>query len=129
MALTYEWKITGLKKTDDPSLELNDIIVQTYWQLTGTDEDGNSATFHGATPFEPDKVDPENFTTYENLTEATIISWLQEVVDNNPMYKKHIEEQIQNQINKAKNPVVEINGSNLPWAEPEVSAAPEPTDK
>lgn len=124
MALTYTWKIKGLKKQDDPSVELNDIIVQTYWECTGTDADGNSATFHGATPFKPDQVDPDDFTTYENLTEAQVLSWIQAVVDVNPTYKAHIDEQIQKQIDAIVRPMTEVNGDALPWAEPAANTAP-----
>lgn len=115
--MKYEWKITSLRKTDDPSLELNDIIVQTQWKLTGTDEDGHSGEFNGATPFEPDKVEPENFTSYENLTEAMVISWIQDVVESNPSYKDHIHQQIQKQIDAVKKPIIEISGNALPWSE------------
>ena len=114
--MKYEWKITSLKKTDDPSAELNDIIVQTRWTLTGTDKDGNSGTFTGATPFEPDQVDPTNFTTYESLTEATIIGWIKNVVETNPGYKDHIESQIQKQIDAIVKPQTEVDGDDLPWA-------------
>jgi hypothetical protein len=127
MALTYEWKIKSLKKQDDPSVELDDIIVQTYWECTGTDVDGNSGTFHGATPFEPDQVDPDDFTTYENLTEAQVLSWVQAVVDANPTYKAHIEEQIQKQIDEIARPKVEVSGDNLPWAEPAATSNTTPT--
>lgn len=123
MALTYTWKIKSLKKQDDPSAELNDIIVQTYWECTGTDADGNSGTFHGATPFAPDQIDPGNFTTYENLTEAQVIGWVQDVVNGNPGYKAHIDEQIQKQIDATVKPMVEVNGDNLPWAEPAANTA------
>lgn len=123
MTLTYTWAIKSLKKQDDPSLELQDIIVQTYWECTGTDAGGNSGTFHGATPFEPDQIDPENFTSYEDLTEAQVIGWIQDVVNGNPGYKAHIDEQIQKQIDATLNPKVEVTGDQLPWAEP----APEPT--
>lgn len=118
MALTYTWKIKSLKKQDDPSADLNDIIVQTYWECTGTDTDGNSGTFHGATPFEPDQVDPNNFTTYENLTEAQVLSWIQAVVNGNPGYKAHIDEQIQKQIDAVVRPTTEVNSDALPWVEP-----------
>ena len=128
MALTYTWKIKNLKKQDDPSLELNDIIVQTYWECTGTDEDGNSGSFHGATPFEPDQVDPNNFTTYENLTEAQVLSWIQDVVNGNPGYKQHIDEQIQKQINAIVRPVVEVSGEELPWAAPTPEANTTPAN-
>ena len=127
MALTYTWKIKNLKKQDDPSLQLNDIIVQTYWECTGTDEDGNSGTFHGATPFEPDQVDPDNFTTYENLTEAQVLGWVQDIVNGNPGYKQHIDEQIQKQIDAIVRPVVEVSADALPWAEPTEPAPEEPT--
>ena len=126
MALTYTWKIKSLKKQDDPSIELNDIIVQTYWECTGTDSAGNSGTFHGATPFEPDQVDPANFTTYEKLTEAQVLGWIQDVVNNNPAYKDHIDEQIQKQIDAIVKPMVEVNSDALPWAEPAANTAPTP---
>ena len=127
MELTYTWKLTRLKKTDDPSAELNDIIVQTYWECTGTDADGISGTFHGATPFEPDMVDAENFTTYENLTEAQVLGWIQDVVENNPGYKAHIEGQIKKQIDEIVRPVVEVNSDALPWAEPSSNTVSEAT--
>ncbi len=116
MALTYTWKIKSLKKQDDPSAQVNDIIVQTYWECTGTDENGISGTFNGATPFEPDLVDSDNFTSYENLTEAQIIGWIQDVVNSNPDYKAHIEGQIQKQINAVARPVTEVDSGSLPWA-------------
>lgn len=118
MTLTYTWKIKSLKKQDDPSAELNDIIVQTYWECTGTDENGYSGTFTGATPFEPDKVDVASFTSYENLTETQVISWIQDVVDNDPSYKTHIDEQIQKQINAIVRPLVEVSSNDLPWSNP-----------
>lgn len=121
MSLTYEWKIKSLKKQNDPSVELDDIIVQTYWECIGSDEDGNSGTFHGATPFDPDQIDPEEFTAYEDLTEAQVLSWIQDVVNTNVGYKNHIDEQIQKQIDAILRPMVEITGSGLPWAEANTS--------
>ena len=124
MALTYTWKIRSLKKQDDPSAELNDIIVQTYWECTGTDEDDNSGTFHGATPFEPDQVDPEEFTAYEDLTEAQVLSWIQDGVNGNPNYKAHIDEQIQKQIDAIVRPTIDVNTDALPWAPPGSNTTP-----
>ncbi len=111
-------KIKSLKKQDDPSAELDDTIVQTYWECTGTDSANNSGTFHGATPFEPDQVDPDNFTAYEDLTETQVLSWIQDVVEGNPNYKAHIDEQIQKQIDAIVRPLTEVNVDALPWAEP-----------
>lgn len=116
MALTYEWKIKSLKKQNNPSAHLDDIIVQTYWECTGSDEDGNSGTFHGATPFDPNQIDPDNFTAYEDLTEAQVLGWIQDVVNNNEGYKNHIDEQIQKQIDATINPMVDVGEDGLPWA-------------
>jgi hypothetical protein len=124
MALTYTWKIKSLKKQDDPSAELNDIIVQTYWECTGTDADDNSGTFNGATPFEPDQVDPDNFTSYEDLTEEQVLSWIKAVVNGNAGYKAHIDEQIQKQIDAIVRPMVEVSNDALPWAEPGANTTP-----
>ena len=119
MTLAYVWKITSLKKQDDPSTELNDIIVQTYWECKGVDEYGNAGTFNGATPFEPDMVDADNFTTYEDLTETQVLGWIQDVVNNNSGYKTHIDEQIQKQIDAIIRPTIDVNTGDLPWAEPD----------
>ena len=122
MSLTYTWKIKSLSKQDDPSLELNDIIIQTFWECTGTDVSGNSGTFSGATTFEPDQVDPANFTLYEELTEARVISWIQNIVESNSTYKAHIDEQIQKQIDAIIRSKVDVGPDALPWAEPVVQA-------
>lgn len=118
MSLTYTWKIKSLKKQDDPSAELDDIIVQTYWECTGTDSANNSGTFNGATPFEPDQVDADNFTAYESLTESQVLGWIQSVVNGNAAYKAHIDEQIQKQIDAIVRPTTEVQSDALPWAEP-----------
>ena len=124
MALTYSWKIKSLKKQDDPSAELEDIIVQTHWECTGTNSANNSGTFHGATPFQPDQVDPEEFTTYEDLTETQVLGWIQAVVNGNPGYKAHIDEQIQKQIDAIVRPMVEVQSDALPWAPPGSNTTP-----
>jgi hypothetical protein len=115
MSLTYEWKLKSIKKQNDPSLQLNDIIVQTYWELIGTDENGNSGTFTGATPFSPQQVDPENYTEYANLTESQILGWIEDVVTNNESYKTHIDQRILKQIESKIKPIVEVT-ENFPWA-------------
>lgn len=110
MAITYSWKVTGLKKTS--ANNLNDVVVGTQWQCIGTDEDGNTGRFSGATPFKSSDIDPDNFVDFANLTEETVLSWIQPVV--NGTYWDHVSEQIQKQINQKKNPVVDVN--EMPWS-------------
>ena len=49
MALTYTWKIERIGRKTTSTIE--NAIVQTHWRLTGTNEDGISGEFVGATPF------------------------------------------------------------------------------
>ena len=114
MALTYEWKLTGLKKGNTESAQ--DVVIGTRWELTGTDEDGISGTFSGATPFKLENVEFHNFVPYENLDQDTVIGWIQaEVVDG---YKDHVEQNIARQIEAVKSQVKDVQATDFPWAEP-----------
>jgi hypothetical protein len=115
MELTYSWKLTGLKKTNDPKIGLEGIIVQTYWECTGTNEDGHAGVFSGATPFNPEQIDPDNFTTYDQLTEQQVLGWIQSEVENSPGYQQMINKTIIRQI-EAKN-IQEVNPGHFPWDE------------
>lgn len=112
MSLTYTWSLTSLKKADIG--DLSGIIVQTHWTCTGTDEEGNEGTFHGATPFDPDQVDPTNFTEFNNLTEEQVLGWIKAIVVGH--YKDHVDAQIMKQINEKKRVVEEVTADALPWA-------------
>lgn len=114
MPLTYTWKLKSLKKTN--TTEFSDLVIQTYWECTGTDEDGDSGTFSGATPFDPQDVNGDGFINYEDLTEAIVLSWIQSTVAGS--YKEHIDYQIMKQINEKKMPIVEVTENQLPWAPP-----------
>jgi hypothetical protein len=124
MALTYVYEVTSLKVKDEVvgnTINQN-AVVQTYWKLTGTDESliteegKNQGTFSGATPFTTTTM-PEgyNFIPFADLTEQDVISWIQAVVEGNPGYKQHIDEQIQKEINDKMRPISE---AALPWAPP-----------
>jgi hypothetical protein len=122
MALTYTWAITSLKKTSEG--EIQNAVVQTHWTCTGTDEDGDSGVFNGATPFPLSAVDPATFVPYEELTEADVIAWVEAVVVG--AYKEHVDAQIMKQIALKKHPVEEVPSNELPWSPPaEEGAAPE----
>jgi hypothetical protein len=113
MALTYTWALKSLKKADVDGL--SGVIVQTQWTCTGTDEDGLDGTFNGATPFDPAQIDPENFTSYDNLTEAQVLGWIEGVVVDG--YKDHVDATIMRQINEKKVPTQEVTDGHFPWEE------------
>lgn len=114
MELTYTWALKGLKKATVG--DLAGVVVQTYWTCTGTDADGVSGVFHGATPFDPAAADPASFTAFEDLTEEQVLSWIQGVV--NGHYKDHVERVIAVQIAEKKLAVEEVPADGLPWFTP-----------
>jgi hypothetical protein len=111
--LEYEWKLTGLRKVDTNVLE--GIIMGTNWTLTGTDEDGFSGTFTGATPFKVENLNTGSFTPYSELTEETVLSWIKDVVLGQPSYWEHINGQILKGVRDTKSPVVTVTENDLPW--------------
>jgi len=120
MAITYTWKVTSIKtKTEGAN---QNAVVQTYWTKTGTDENNNTGTFSGATPFTTLNM-PEGYTfvPFSELTEETVLTWIKAVVVGG--YEEHVNQQIQKQIDEKINPVTE---SQMPWA-PVTTATPTPT--
>ena len=120
MSLTYTWKVTGIKTRDEVNAEgetLQNAVVQTYWQKIGTDAEGNEGTFSGATPFTAKDVPAGEFVPLAELTEETVISWIQAVVVGG--YEEHVNGMIQKQIDDKT-----ITDAKLPWApeEPEPEA-------
>ena len=112
MTISYTWKVTGVKtKTEDGNTSA---VVQTYWTKTGKDENNNEGTFSGATPFSSLSM-PEGstFVPFEQLTEATVLGWIQGVVVGG--YEEHVNAQIAKQIQDKITPVTE---PGLPWAPP-----------
>lgn len=114
MAIEYTWKLNSLKKRNVGNL--TGVVFQTYWTKSGTDENGHTGSFSGATPFDPAKLDPNNFTTWENLTEETVLNWIKAVVVDD--YEKHVNDQIQRQIDEKLNAHEEIGEGKFPWNPP-----------
>lgn len=109
MTITYSWKVKGVKGKNVNGME--NVIVQTYWEKTGTDENGNTGTFSGATPFHESDVSPETFIEFENLTEETVLNWIKSVVVGS--YEEHVNKQIQKQIDEKINAISDVD---MPWA-------------
>ena len=118
MSLTYTWELTGLKKQSTDATP--NVVVQTYWKCTGTHSTGFSGTFSGATPFDLNAIDPDNFTAYESLTEEMVLGWVKEAAAS---YMDHIEEQITKQITLEMMPKTEVSEGGFPWSQPEEEVA------
>ena len=116
MGLTYEWKLTGLKKQNSETV--NDAVVGTQWKLTGTDEDGNQGTFSGATPFSINEVNTGSFIEYSSLTEAQVLSWVKNHVSGSgpSNYMDHINGVILKEIASKKWASITVSETDLPWS-------------
>lgn len=115
MALTYNWKLTGLKKKN--TADITNLVVGTQWKVTGTDEDGNEGTFNGGTPFDAPDEGEVGFVPYEELTEELVLGWIKTYVENQPTYWDHINERILKEIEENKFKTEDVTTENLPWSE------------
>lgn len=119
MTITYTWAVTSMKtRTEGSNVGA---VVQTYWTKTGTDENGNTGTFSGATPFTSTTM-PEGstFTPLAELTEAMVLGWIQAVVTGS--YEEHVNGMIAKQIDEKINAITD---TPMPWApEPTTPTAP-----
>jgi hypothetical protein len=125
MALTYEWKLTGLKKQD--TADLSDLVVGTRWELKGTNSDDVFGKFSGATPLDLPDADEENYVAYADLTETQVLGWIKSIVSGSGSsnYMEHINEQIQKEIDEKVHTQLEVNSNDLPWSETSGSAPQE----
>ena len=122
---TYVWEVTSLRKRDQQNSEgatLSGAVVQTYWKVTGTDGSGNTGEFSGATPFDASSVPAGSFVAFEDLTENTVLGWIQAVVNADQGYADHISERIAHQIDEEQ-----VEDATMPWA-PEDVTPPLPED-
>lgn len=119
---TWAWEVTGLKKRDQVNSEgasLSGAVVQTYWKVTGTDGSGNEGEFSGATPFDASSVPAGSFVAFDDLTEATVLGWIQAVVNGDQGYADHISERVAHQIDE-----VAVEDATMPWAPEDVTPNP-----
>lgn len=117
MAWTYVYEVDRMKVKDEVNndgVTLQNAVCQTFWKVTGTNSDGNSATFAGATPFSAAAVGEDDFTDLSDLTEAEVIGWIRAVVEGDNGYIDHINEVLQKQIDQEAEQDVE--SAALPWA-------------
>lgn len=119
--MTDTWQLTSWDTRTEG--DHDDVVVQTRWTLTVTDEDGDEGVFNGATPF---SVDSEgDFIAFDELDEETVLGWITDCVDSIPGYRAHIDEQIAKAINEKKNPIT--TERPIPW-NPEPEPEPEPVE-
>jgi hypothetical protein len=105
MAITYTFKVTELEVA--PSLDgQSDVVTRVRYNYAGVNENGISGSFAGATPM---PAPSGSFIPYTDLTQETVVAWLDEVSD-----KPHMQERITEMIGSLKNP--QYVPKPAPWA-------------
>ena len=72
--MEFKWSITSLHAKNDQSL--GDVVVQVRWKVIGTDSNGISGYFDGATPLKVENINHSEFINFDQLTEDTVIEWV-----------------------------------------------------
>lgn len=127
MAWTYTYEIERMKVKDEVNndgVTLQNAVCQTYWKLTGTNDDGLTGEFAGATPLSAASVGEDDFTDLADLTEEEVIGWVRGVVEGENGYLDHINQVLQKQVDAQAEQ--EVENADLPWA-PAADANTTPT--
>ena len=105
--ITISWIIERLlvRKVEGT---LTDVVITADWRCNGT-QDQYSGTCYGSASFAPPT---ENFTPYEDLTEAQVLSWCYSNGVDQAAIEANVSLQIENQINP---PII---APPLPWLPP-----------
>lgn len=109
MSLHLKWKITNIKTKNDNNLE--NIVSEINWDVVAVDETGVEGTYNGFTQFDTTKVNIEQFTNFENLSEEQVVGWITSNISEHLMI--FISEFIQKEINDKKTPAT---NKQLPWS-------------
>jgi hypothetical protein len=95
---TFNWTLPTLERQT-----ADGFVCVAHWRCTASDGDF-SASSYGTAGF---SQDPENFTPYEDLTEAQVLEWVWESVD-----KDATEAALAQKIEDQKHPTT---AAGVPW--------------
>ena len=103
--ITYKWEVLSLYTK--PSLDgLTDVVRRVTWRYQITDG-GNYGEIYQDT-YLPDPTDSNNYIAYSDLSEETILGWIQSIED-----IPALQAELQLRLEKSKNPDVVEN--KFPW--------------
>jgi len=106
MATTYTTTINSMYTVNTPN---PDYVVNVLFTVSGTDGT-HTASIDGNCQF--NSADQEgNFIPYDQLTQATVLGWINEATDNQANYYANIDGQIASIVNPPISPV----NTALPW--------------
>jgi hypothetical protein len=107
MSITYTTTIKSMYCVQSPQ---PDYVVNVLFEVTGTDGT-HTASIDGNVQLAVEANDP-NFVPYANLTQATVLGWINAQTNNQENYYANINGQIASMIT----PPVSPANTPLPWA-------------
>ena len=107
---TWTWTIQSMQQW--PSGTNAGYVVNINWLLTGTDGT-QTASIEGNTQYSVTDATPD-FTPYAQLTQDTVIVWVQASLGETGI--SNTQANVQGQINSLENPPVSPTTEPLPWA-------------
>lgn len=102
------WKIEWMKKMPQAA-GVTDVVVEVGWRLTGT-EGQHTASAYGSVTFQVPESTGENFTPFDQLTEAQVLSW----VWSSSVDREATEAAVTQQLDALVNPPTIM--ATLPWS-------------
>jgi hypothetical protein len=107
---TYTWTIDSMYTVDQPD---PNYVVNVLWTLTGVDGQ-HTASIGGNTVFDSNQA--STFIPYDQLTQATVLGWVQASLGEQGI--ANYEANVQGQINSMITPPVSPMNTPLPWSQP-----------
>ena len=100
MATTFTWSYDSLER-DVIKDGLDDVIVTSYWRITGVDGDYSASNYGSAVIAAPD---PDDFTAFADVTQAQVKAWTLSSLANQNITEAMLEAGLQAQIDLLKTP-------------------------
>ncbi len=107
-------KITGLKVTN--TINSADVVKQVEWTLIGKESD---CSFELSQSTQLDDPDDQNFIPFVSLTEAEIVTWIENTETRLLGIKAHVQYVLDKEVAKA-----DLSEAKLPWATEEQPVGP-----
>jgi hypothetical protein len=105
---TFTWNISTLYTVQQPD---PNYVVDAFWFVDGTDGEFGART-SGKTTFDSNQSTP--FIPYNELTEATVLGWIQTNLGAQGV--ADVESAVQTQIDLLKNSPAKPQSQPLPWS-------------
>ena len=100
--MTYSWTIVNLETIDQVNVDgvtLSNAVVRIQWVKTGTADDGSKGSVVGFHKLTAASVGEADFVSFSDLTEATVVGWLEAGISTELMnsYNTAIQDKIDRQ--------------------------------